>query len=254
MQAPMDIGSSTRPSLKSDSQFNKYHIWKHKLRENCYKRVREDRTRLLWKMRLPDSHLVKDMVKSAFQDIVSDELRKMKDSSLHNMIKVPTSDSEFDDLLWEYNGVHNTYEGECEEILLEMQRIFYEDLKVEPTIEGIDCISETWEDEDEYLARAVYEHMQLNADQAREEIWCPICKKGELKESRCLIYCIHCELRLSKVDELTLDFLRERLAEAHTEHFDRGCRSKPKFCMETRFNLTALYISCEDCDTLEVVI
>lgn len=77
-----------------------------------------------------------DIVKSAFQDIVSDELKKMKDSSSHNMIEVPTSDSERDKKLWEYNGFHDTYQGDCEEILLEMQRIFYEDLEVEPTLNG----------------------------------------------------------------------------------------------------------------------
>nr|POF04631.1 hypothetical protein CFP56_39165 [Quercus suber] len=40
---------------KTHSHFNNYHFWKHKLREKCYKRVREDRTRLLWKLRLPSS-------------------------------------------------------------------------------------------------------------------------------------------------------------------------------------------------------
>ncbi|KAK4268086.1 hypothetical protein QN277_024790 [Acacia crassicarpa] len=249
---------SKRPSLKSGSHFNKYNIWKDKLREGCYKRVREDRTRLLWKMRLPASQPCKkdqeDMVRSAFQDIVYDELKKMKESSLSNALKDPTSDYEFDDLLWEYDGVH-TYQGECEDILLEMQRIFYEDLKAEPNIEAIDCTSKTCEDEDEFLARVLFEHMKLNADETyRQELWCPICKKGELKESRDLIYCTHCELRLSKANELTLDFLRDRLAEAHTEHLDNGCRLKPKFCLKTRFNLTALYISCEGCDTFEIII
>ncbi|XP_028755668.1 uncharacterized protein LOC114715029 isoform X3 [Neltuma alba] len=161
---------SKRPSLKSGSQFNKYNIWKDKLRESCYKRVREDRTRLLWKMRLPTSQSGKpnqeDRVRSTFQDIVYDELKKMKESSLCHTIEDLTSDSEFDDLLWEYDGVHTTYQGECEEILIEMQRIFYEDLEAEPNIKAIDSISETWEDEeDEFLARALFEHMQLNADE-----------------------------------------------------------------------------------------
>ncbi|KAJ6674490.1 hypothetical protein OIU85_010741 [Salix viminalis] len=45
-----------------------------------------------------------------------------------------------------------------------------------------------------------------------------------------------------------------RLAGAHDEHLDRGCRSKPKFCIETRFGLTALFIVCQDCSAFEVVI
>ncbi|KAL5189294.1 RPA-interacting protein A [Glycine soja] len=207
--------TTTRPSLKSDAPFNKYQLWKHKLRNNCYKRVREDRTRLLWKFRC--SQQEEDIVKCAFQDIVSDEFNKMKHT---------------DEMLWEYEGPPDT------------------------TYQDLECDIETWEDEvDQYLARAVCEHMQLNEDEAHgKEIWCPICKQGELKDNHNIICCTCCELRLHKASKLTLDFLLDRLAKVHTEHFDKGCRLKPKFCMRTKFNLTALYISCEGCDTFEVVI
>lgn len=40
------------------------------------------------------------------------------------------------DALWEYDGLHTAYQGECEEILLEMQRIFYEDLRTEQATRG----------------------------------------------------------------------------------------------------------------------
>lgn len=107
-----------RPSLKSDSPFNNYQLWKHKLRDNCYKRVREDRTRLLWKFRCNQHD---DIVKSALEDIVSDEFYKMKHT---------------DDLLWDYEGPPDTtYKGECEDILLEMQRIFYQDLNSQPPLQ-----------------------------------------------------------------------------------------------------------------------
>ncbi|XP_014500217.1 RPA-interacting protein A isoform X1 [Vigna radiata var. radiata] len=231
--------SATRLSLKSDSPFNNYHLWKQKFRENCYKRVRENRTRLLWKFRCNEQQQ-DDTLKCALEDIVSDEFHKMKRR---------------DEVLWEYEGPPlTTCPDQYEEILLEMQRIFYEDLKSQP--QELESDVEIWEHEvDEYLSRAVYEHMQLNEDEAYgKEIWCPICKEGELKDSYNLIYCTRCELQLNKASELTLDFLRDRLAEVHTEHLDRGCRLKPKFCMKTKFNLTALYISCEGCDTLEVVI
>ncbi|KAL1340616.1 uncharacterized protein [Arachis hypogaea] len=228
IKAPLDSPSSTgnpiltRPSLKSHSQFN----WKLKLRENCYNRVREDRSRLLWRLRtstLKTSHSQQcspqqqevDIVRSAFEDIVSDEFQKMKGNSTDTRL----FDSEMDDI-WEYDGVHSSCQGECEDILLEMQRIFYEDLDSYPPMQqDLENELDTWEDEvDEYLASAVFEHMQLNED------------------------------------KLTLGFLRERLAEAHTEHLDRGCRLKPKFCVKTQFSLTALYISCEGCETFEVVI
>ncbi|KAE8726531.1 Detected protein of unknown function [Hibiscus syriacus] len=166
-----------RPSLKSHPRFNNSSFWKDKLRENCYKRVREDRTRLLWKMRLhaAQSFNHKEFIKSSFQDIVSDELRKIKDSSI------------------------NAYQGECEGLLLEMQRIFYEDHRRETEgkepKEGI----EAWEyEQDEYLALAVYDHMQLNNEQ---KLICPSLNRG---------------------DEVNLDVLRDQLAEAHADHSKEG--------------------------------
>ncbi|KAL5066545.1 hypothetical protein RYX36_028282 [Vicia faba] len=237
------VTNSTRLSLKSDSQFSNYQLWKQKLRDNCFKRVRKDRTRLLWKCRLsssPSQNLHQDQLDIEFRDIVSDEF--------HKIIK-HDNDDEDDDLLWDDPSPHTTYQGDdCQEILLEMQRIFYEDLESQQV--------DTWEDEvDDYLARAVYEHMHLNADDTcRKEIWCPVCKNGELKETHNIIYCTLCKLQLTKAGELTLDFLRDRLAEVHMEHLDRGCKLKPRFCIKTKFDLTAIYIMCEGCETFEVVI
>lgn len=44
-----------------------------------------------------------------------------------------------DDDIWEYDGLHAVYQGDCEEMLLEMQKIFYEDLAKEEFRKGI-CI------------------------------------------------------------------------------------------------------------------
>lgn len=241
-----------RPSLKAQSCFNNYPKWKDKLRENCYTRVRQDRTRLLWKLRFANHQPHKYLIKSSLEDIVSDEIRKFKHSyqseSFGNS-KLPLAP---DDIIWEYSGLHEAYQGDCEEMLLEMQRIFYEDLRIEETKEQV--TNETWEDEeDEYLACAVYEHMNLN-EKGGKEVWCPICKQGELKENSHHIYCSPCGLRLNRDDEVNLEVLRDRLGEAHSDHLDKGCRLKPKFCVEARFSLTALYITCQGCGTFEVVI
>ena len=71
------------------------------------------------------------MIKSAFEDIVSDEINKLMDLSSNGNLKISTSVTEIDDVLWEYDGLPDAYVGDCEEMLLEMQRIFYEDLKGE---------------------------------------------------------------------------------------------------------------------------
>lgn len=71
------------------------------------------------------------MIKSAFQDIFADELKKIKDESVNDYNENLPSVPEAADVLWEYEGIHDAYEGDGEEILLEMQRIFYEDLNVD---------------------------------------------------------------------------------------------------------------------------
>ncbi|KAF8083925.1 hypothetical protein N665_0745s0003 [Sinapis alba] len=230
-----------RASIKSQPDFD-YSIRKQKLRESCFRRVKEERTRLLWKLRHSDcqSSGQKEIINSAFQDIVSDELEKIEDSH---------------DILWEYEGPENAYEGDSEEILLEMQHMFYNDLISETTINGSYVQAETWDDEeDEYLATLVSQNMLLNSEQEPKQIWCPICKQGQVMENHRHIYCSMCEMLLIKGEEVNLNILQERLAEVHAEHFERGCRLKPKFSVQSLYNLKALYITCEACSTFEVVV
>ncbi|KAL1826212.1 hypothetical protein ACET3Z_012990 [Daucus carota] len=222
--------AAPRASLKTISN------WKHKLRENCLKRIRDDRSRLLWKMRLlpNNNNNQATLIQSALQAIVSDELTKINR-----------------DLLWEYDGLPS--QPECEDILLQMQTFFYQDLMQHQST--LESSAKTWEDEeDDYLARAVYHHMQLNDHPVQQTVWCPICKEGELHENYSHVYCTSCELKLLRGEEVTLELIRNRLAEAHAEHLDRGCKLTPKIRMESRFNLSVLYIECHSCDTFEVVI
>ncbi|WMV46360.1 hypothetical protein MTR67_039745 [Solanum verrucosum] len=221
-----------RDSLKAQSCFNNYPKWKEKLRENCYTRVREDRSRLLWKLRFANNQPHKDLVKSSLEDIVSDEIQKFKHSYQSETFDNYKFSLSLDDAIWQYDGLHEAYQGDCDEMLLEMQRIFYEDLRMEET--------------------KVYEHMNLN-EKAGKEVWCPICKQAKLKEDCHHIYCSLCGLRLNRDDEVNLEVLRNRLDEAHSDHLDQGCRLKSKFCVETRFDLTALYITCQGCNMFEIV-
>lgn len=56
----------------------------------------------------------------------------------------------------EYDGLRS--QPECDDILIEMQNIFYQDLELHQTTQQT-----SWEDdEDDYLACLVYQHMQLN--------------------------------------------------------------------------------------------
>lgn len=243
----MDENRPKRASIKT-----RHTNWKEKLRQNCLRRVQEERAHLLWKIRSSERQSLneKEIMETSFRGIVSDELQKIKQSSLNeNQRTFVPNDS---DLIWEFDGLHtyNSTGTESEELMLEMERLLYEDLREELIRRELDAV----EEEDKYLAQAVFEHMQLNDDQ-RGKIWCPICKRGDLREAHHLIYCTCCELRLDlENDKVNLNFLRDRLGEVHLEHLDRGCKATPKFCMQTMFNLTALYIQCQACNTFEVVV
>ncbi|OAY73926.1 RPA-interacting protein B [Ananas comosus] len=243
----MDGNRPRRAPLKAHQPPN----WKEELRQNCLRRVQKERTQLLWKIRTDTQHArnEKEIVESTFRNIVSDELQKIKELSVSGK-----QEREID-VIWEYNGppVVNTTETESEELLLEMERLLYEDLREELIRREL----EVFEEEDAYLAREVFEHMQLNDTQVaqNDKVWCPICKQGVLHETHHLIFCSNCKLRLDLgTDKVNFDYLRDRLAEAHLEHLDRGCKAAPKFCMETKFGLTALYIQCLACDTFDIVL
>ncbi|KAG5586076.1 hypothetical protein H5410_046510 [Solanum commersonii] len=194
--------------------------------------------------------LSQDLVKSSLEDIVSDEIQKFKHSYQSETFDNSKFSLALDDAIWKYDGIHEAYQEQVS--------------------------NETWEDEeDEYLARAVYKHMNLN-EKAGKEVWCPIFKQAELKEDCHHIYCSPCGLRLNRDDEVSvfefpclayfseflnffvifvvnLEVLRNRLDEAHSDHLDQGCKLKSKFCVETRFDLTALYITSQGCSMFEVV-
>nr|GEW12739.1 hypothetical protein [Tanacetum cinerariifolium] len=147
-----------------------------KLRENCCKRVRADS--FCGKRGYQNQSFKRqELIKSSFQDIISDELKKMKETPMKSCSETLSADAETsDDMIWEYDGIHEAYQ---------------------------DSTIDAWEDEeDEYLARLVFENMQLNDDKVGKELWCPMCKQGELQQNRHLIFCSLCELKLTRGDEL----------------------------------------------------
>ncbi|KAJ1699256.1 hypothetical protein LUZ63_007768 [Rhynchospora breviuscula] len=137
---------------------------------------------------------------------------------------------------------------ESEEELLEMERLHYKDIVEELNMREL----EFQEEEEAYMAQQSFEHMQSNENQAlQNKLRCPVCEKGDVHN---LIYCTCCNMRLDIGDDkINLGFLRDRLVEVNNAHFDRGCKSTPKFCVETNGGTTALYIKCEVCSLYEVV-
>ncbi|KAG8068687.1 hypothetical protein GUJ93_ZPchr0005g16129 [Zizania palustris] len=182
--------------------------WREELRINCLKRVKEERVHLLWKNRthgpLPANDTIK--MESAVRDIIFDELEKLKQYG-------DGKEDQEADMIWEYHGPHATKPVETanEDILLEMERLLYEDLREESIRKELEALDE----EDAYLAQAVFDHMELNDKETNAKLWCPVCKQGELRETYNLIYCTLCKLRLDLgEDKINLEFLRESVKNA----------------------------------------
>ncbi|RZR77089.1 hypothetical protein BHM03_00002065 [Ensete ventricosum] len=163
-----------------------------------------------------------DIMESTLREIVSDELQKMQPCLVENERNIISKNN---DVIWEFDGLHleNSTETASEELMLEMQRLLYEDLREELIRKGTKlyrassplsdwnilsvpnvtcwwnlCAElEFFEKEDEYLAQAVLENMNLNDNQNAEndKVWCPICKRGELRENRHTICCTNCNFR-----------------------------------------------------------
>nr|CAN75810.1 hypothetical protein VITISV_004631 [Vitis vinifera] len=191
--------------------------------------------------------LHKEFMESTVREIFSDELQRFRTSALSGCSEIPTSTAKVDeDMLWEYDGLHTASHFECEEVMLELQRMFYEDIRMNQTHRE--------EEDEDYLDPAIFENLRLEDDKGCKEIWCPICKKGKLRQNNHLIYCTLCELGLERGDQVNLDCLQVRLGEAYSEHLDRGCRFTPQFHVYTQFSLTALYIQCEACKIFELIL
>ncbi|XP_057824585.1 uncharacterized protein LOC131036657 isoform X5 [Cryptomeria japonica] len=143
--------------------------WKEKLREICLSRVREDRSQLLHKFRLSSKSAInsKETAVFALEQIVSEELIKVRNSSDGDIKNVILSDK--DDAIWDYEpsqSVKKLDNVEYQEILLEMQRLLYDDIEVE--LKQRDLL-EDYEKacalEDESLAAAFSEHMKIHEEQ-----------------------------------------------------------------------------------------
>jgi len=232
--------------------------WKEKLREGCLSRVRENRHQLLWKIRLArEATEPKEIAVSAFEQIISDELQKSK-QSCHG-----DSQSAFiphnDDALWDYEPSGETRKldkDEYEEILLEMERLLHDDIQAELKQRDaalLEDYEKTCALEEESVAAALFEHLKIQEQNGG--LFCPICRKGYLNQQRQFIYCECCQLKLdTQNDEVDLQVLQKHLSDVLEEHHGRGCKAQPKFCVESRFEISALFMKCSVCEAFELVL
>lgn len=196
--------------------------WKEKLREGCLSRVRENKSQLLWKFRVArEAAEPKEIAVSAFEQIISDELQKSKQSCHGDSRSAFIPDN--DDALWDYEPSEATRKldkDEYEEILLEMERLLHDDIQAE--LKQRDAVlledyEQTCALEEESVAAALFEHMKIQ-------------------------------------EQVDLPDLQKRLSDVLEEHHGKGCKAQPKFCVESQFEISALFMKCSVCETFELVL
>jgi hypothetical protein len=137
------------------------------------------------------------------------------------------------------------------------------------TYEDIDDILKVMDDITEELIKeeqqiiAHYEETQRFTENAitaaidslcTDDIICPLCLKNILRQNNELIYC-PCGLSINTAqDGLTLDYVREQLDDATTQH-SQSCHFSPSFSLQSVVSgMTNLVMSCECCDMLYIIV
>ncbi|KAL3680278.1 hypothetical protein R1sor_023234 [Riccia sorocarpa] len=251
-------------SCKLRREFKRLNLqgkWKAKFKEDVVERVKRERKQLLWDTRLaavPIRANSDTNLGSAFQQIVADELEKVKRSDVRKVedgqeVTKPRVD---DDMLWEYDPPDPTAElgdEEYEALMIAMEQALYEDLQAQVVTREA-AIQEECEAanafEDEALAAAV-EHWQENEEGG---LLCPICRRRRLEQFNHVIQCSCGSFRIdTQHDQVGLDYLQTRLAEVLQEHIDSSCPGQATFSIQRRFGIAALYMQCAVCDCFQLI-
>jgi len=82
---------------------------------------------------------------------------------------------------------------------------------------------------------------------------CPVCMKHSLLQNGHYIFCA-CGFRLDLKDPgITLAVVQEQLYDRYASH-SKVCSATPKFEVQNQFGISALYLKCTVCGSLDVVI
>jgi len=92
-------------------------------------------------------------------------------------------------------------------------------------------------------------HLEL----LQSEVLCPLCRKRFLFVLETVLGC-RCGLRLNTANGLTISHMQASLAETYAAHRAGGCPAEPVYEVRDYFGIDALWMLCERCEDLQVVL
>jgi hypothetical protein len=86
----------------------------------------------------------------------------------------------------------------------------------------------------------------------QSDVLCPVCRRKCLFSFETAIGC-RCGFRMNTAGGMTIDHLQRSLAETYATHRS-GCSAEPVFQLRDYFGVDALWMVCQACDDLQVVL
>ena len=198
-----------------------------RVREACMKRIRKSREKILERCRKGIGR------RAALRDVIRNELERE-----------PMSEEEEE-------------EEKKEDMEIKFMMMLERDLYTDLQEQECEFIEELERMELEQLNLDVREFTLESDADSESYVLCPVCSKYPLCMKRSNVLC-RCGLVLDVGnDGLRLSDLKQNLAAVFSEHYERGCDSKPRFEIQSRFGgkrNAMLVAKCDACEWLHVVL
>jgi hypothetical protein len=88
---------------------------------------------------------------------------------------------------------------------------------------------------------------------SHSEVLCPVCRRRCLFTVSTAIGC-RCGFRMNTANGLTIEHLHQSLAASYAAHRAGGCTAEPVYRLQDYFGVDAVWMSCEACEDLQVVL
>ncbi|BDA50160.1 hypothetical protein COCOBI_15-2880 [Coccomyxa sp. Obi] len=254
-------------------------LWRSRVRSECLQRVKDQRAGLLWRLRqgveggnaeanvklvladiiadvsctdtaAPADLAARETDAAAPGDVLMDE--DFPDAVRGSGIRAAKASRPVRNIM---DGAFGLAPGEYEELMRSMEESLFEDMRRDEAASLAE--QERWE------AAAAEAEVSMLVDLHAEEAStsgrtaCPICCEGHLTQHNGVVLCSRGDLRMDlRVEGLTLEDVRQRLANVLDAHALQNCQGQPRFVLDTALmsNAPSLLMTCDACGALHVII